>query len=549
MAGAQAARPGACEGAPVSVVQVETNRPQFSGMRAWWRKIARALGLHHETTAPGIVRRFVTLDPGKRCTEFRREESERILRAQPYLSDASVTTDRVGDSIHVNVATVDEVPVVGGARLRGASIQALSLGTMNFGGAGMHVEGRWEQGRSRRDGVGAKISHPQLFGRPYALAFDGLRRPLGEYYSTSLSHAFLTDLQRVAWNAGYGVAKDYAQLRRPDHSMLVQPVDRATWNVGGVARFGPPRRLGFIGGMVLGERVAPRFQFAVLDSAWRLVPADTTGMRNFPAYDATNIAGVLGLRALTFTQMRGLDAIAATQDVATGTQVATMLGFRPFLENAMRTAFGAVDAYAGGRTRRHYAAARAELESRLDLDRGNWQHLVASGRAAWYYQPRRRWTSELSVEGAGVWRPVLPFQLELGDRQGGVRGYARSYEPGGQRLLARLEQRVDLARYQDTRAAFGAAAFSDVGKVWSGDAPFGVTTPVRASAGVALLAAVPARSRRTMRVELAVPFSQASGARSEVRFLVREPIAGFWSDPPRIAWARLSNVERIFSWP
>ena len=113
-----------------------------------------------------------------------------------------------------------------------------------------------------------------------------------------------------------------------------------------------------------------------------------------------------------------------------------------------------------------------------------------------------------------------------------------------------LEQRLDLARYQRTRAAIGAAGFVDAGRVWSGEAPFGVTTPVRASVGVGLLAAVPARSRRTVRAEVALPFDRAHGAGPELRFTISEPAAGFWVEPPRIRWARLSAVpEQIFSWP
>lgn len=541
----------ACEGLPISAVEVEANRPVFRGMLDWWRKAARAMGLHHETTARGLIRRFVTLEPGHRCTEFRRAESERILRSQPFLADASVTTRQLGDSVHVSVATVDEVPLVAGGRARGTSLQALTIGTMNLLGAGLHLEGRWENGRARRQGFGGRVGHPQLFGRPYSVVLDGMRLPLGEYYSAAVSHPFHTDLQRIAWHLGYYVAKDFSALRRPDRSQLVQPVDRAMWNAGGVVRVGPPRRLGLIGAMVLGERVAPRHEFAIVDSLGRLFPTeDTAGVRRYGLYDATNVAGVLGLRALTFTRMRGLDALEAEQDVATGTQVGVILGIRPFFENAMQTAFGAVDAYAGGRTRRTFLGARIEVESRLDLDRGDWNHLVASGRGAWYFQPRPRWVSELSIEGTAAWRTILPFQLELGDRRGGLRGYARSLEAGGQRLLTRFEQRVDLARYQKTRAAIGAAAFTDAGRMWGGDVPFGVTSPVRVSAGVAILAAYPARSQRTMRAELALPFDRTLGAGPELRFVVRQPARGFWFEPPRIRWARLSAIpEQIFSWP
>lgn len=546
--GGQAQEP--CERLPVSRVDVEASRPVFRGALAWWRKAARAVGLHHETTSEGLIRRFVTLDPGDACTEFRRAETERILRAQPYIADAVVTTERAGDSVAVRVATVDEVPVVFGARMRGAVPQALSAGTMNLMGAGLHVEGRWENGRALRTGFGGRIAHPQLFGRPYEVVLEGMRRPLGEYYAASVSHPFFTDLQRYAWHTGYWVSKDFAPLRRPDETLLVQPVDRAMWHAGGVLRFGPPRKLGLVGGMVLADHVITRNSIGLVDTSGLVLPApDTAGVGAYPTLDEMHLAGVVGVRALTFRRAR-LDALETEQDIATGAQVGFILGVRPSMENTLSQAFGAVDFYMGGRSRRNFAAVRVDVQSRLDIERSEWEHLVGGGRAAWYLTPRPRWVSELSIEGGGVWRSILPFQIELGDRRGGVRGYTGSHEPGAQRLVGRLEQRVDLARYQGTRAAIGAAAFTDAGRVWSGDAPFGVTTPMRASAGVALLAAVPARSRRTLRAEIAFPFDRTHGAGAELRFSVREPAHGFWSEPPRIRWARLSAVpEQIFSWP
>src|SRR5438132_1290814 len=83
--------------------------------------------------------------------------------------------------------------------------------------------------------------------------------PIGEVYSAALSHPFLTDLQRIAWHGGYVTSKnDLAHLHRPDRSELTQPVDRVWWNLGGVTRIGPPRRLFLVGGMVIGQRVVPR---------------------------------------------------------------------------------------------------------------------------------------------------------------------------------------------------------------------------------------------------------------------------------------------------
>jgi hypothetical protein len=542
----------ACDGMGVQSIAVETAKPGFRGAAGIWRRFARALGLHHHTTNVGVVRRFVSLDPQRPCTEFRRAESERILRAQPYIADATVTTVRSGDSVHVNVATVDEVPVVGGARLRQGKIAAASLGTMNFMGTGMHVEGRWETARAQRQGFGGRIAHPQLLGRPYSLILDGFRRPIGEYYLVSMQHPFYTDLQRIAWHAGYATSKGFAFLRREDRTQIIQPVDRASWNVGGVVRFGPPRKLGIVGGMIIGERVVTRNDFFEVDSisGRMIVASDTSGVRHYGTHEVTNAAGVLGVRALRYSRMRGLDAPNTVQDVATGTQIGVVGGMQPWARAPMRNSFGVLDAYVGRRSQRHFVALRTDIESRFDAEEMRWSHLIGSGRAAWYFTPSTRWTSELSTEFAGGWRTILPFQLELGDRQGGLRGYARSHEAGAQRVIGRIEQRAYTGRFRGNTAGIGLAAFTEAGKVWAGDAPFGIESPVRASAGIAILASVPARSQRTIRAEIAVPFSRGQGARAELRFSIRERAHGFFTEPPRIRSARIATApEHVFTWP
>jgi len=538
-----------CDGLTVRAVEIETQRPEFKGLLGWWRKLAHGIGLHHETTSPKLVRRFVTLEPGEGCTEFRRSESERILRAQPFLADADVVANRVGDSVLVDVSTVDEMPVVAGGRLHAGALDALNLGTMNFLGAGAHVEGRWERGRVYRNGYGMRLGHQQVFGRPYEFMFDGIRHPIGEQYSVSLSHPFFTDLQRVAWHTGYRTSKDFSRLRRPDRTAFAEPLNHTVWNAGGVVRFGPPGKLGLLGAMIVGEHLFPMNELFEVDTISGLLSPSSDSIRLFERYDATHLASVLGLRALTFSRMRALDALVAEQDMAIGTQIGAILGTQPLRAPLLHRGFASVDVYSGQRTRHSFTGVRAEVESRLDLTKRQWRHLIASGRGAWYYKSSDRWTSEVSLEASGGWRTIMPFQLELGEREGGVSGYARSLEAGAQRVVMRGEQRVHLGEFR-RRAALGAAVFTDAGRVWAGDAPYGVTTPIRASVGVALLAAVPIQSQRTIRAEIAFPTARALGARPELRFSIREPAHGFWIDPPRIRWARLSLVpEQIFSWP
>lgn len=136
----------------------------------------------------------------------------------------------------------------------------------------------------------------------------------------------------------------------------------------------------------------------------------------------------------------------------------------------------------------------------------------------------------------------------LGDGQGGVRGYHGSRVSGGQRIVLRLEERWSIG--QVTRHLdVGVAAFSDAGKLWRGDVPYGVTSPLRTSVGLGLLAAFP-HSRQLWRLDLAVPASTDVNAhRWELRLSFTR-VLGFWREPRDIARVRAGAApSAIFTWP
>jgi hypothetical protein len=119
---------------------------------------------------------------------------------------------------------------------------------------------------------------------------------------------------------------------------------------------------------------------------------------------------------------------------------------------------------------------------------------------------------------------------------------------GARRLVGRVEQRWVAGSLQ-RRADVGAAAFVEVGRLWAGDAPFGVNVPHQTAVGVALLAAVPAGSQRLLRVDAAFPVSgPARGV--ELRFSASDWTRIFWREPDAVARARVGSLlARIFAWP
>jgi hypothetical protein len=538
----------ACDGDTVRAVVVRAERPPFRGHMGLWRRLARSLGLHHSTTREAVIRRFVTLEPGQPCTEFRRAESERLLRAQPFLASATVRTLAEPDGgVTVEVETVDEVPAVFDARLRRGQLAAAMAGNENLFGLGMHAEIRGEQGFAYRDGFGGKVIHRHFLGRPYILGLDAQRHPIGGYWSVSLGHPILTDLQRIAWHAGFARSNRYPALTGGGDSFLALGVRREAWDVGGVLRFGPPGQLWLFGGVVTGERVTLAEAPILITNEGTLPPGDQVRPLPYASHRATRLNVVTGLRALNFTQAQGLDALTATQDIARGVQVGLIAG-HGLPAQGDDDLFVAANVFAGFGRPSSYFGVQVDGEARYGNPGRQWDGLLASGRAAWYLKPSAAWTTIASIEAAGGWNVRVPFNLRLDDREGGLRADVDNAFVGTQRVVGRLEQRWIGGQYR-RRGDYGLAGFVEAGRLWSGDAPYGRDVPLQTAVGISLLAAVPAGSQRLVRVDVAFPVSGIARRIVEFRFSASDWTRIFWREPSEVERARAGSVlSRIFCW-
>ena len=102
----------ACVGQRIDDIVVRTSAPTVAILRHV-PVLARAAAAVHTTTHPQLIRRFLLLRLGDRCDELRRAESERILRAQPFIAEASVhRAPEFRRRRDLDVATSDEVALV-----------------------------------------------------------------------------------------------------------------------------------------------------------------------------------------------------------------------------------------------------------------------------------------------------------------------------------------------------------------------------------------------------------------------------------------------------
>ena len=539
-----------CDGKIVSAIAIVPRDPSFIRFPHVLRPLARGVGLHHTTTKADVIRHFLLLAVGQPCTERLRAESERILRFQPFLADATVqaVADTAG-GVRIDVETIDEIPTVFRLRVRGGSVAALRIGNGNVDGRGVFLAVRGERGFAYRNGGGVQLVAYQAFGRPYTLALVADRTPLGSTVSFALGHVFITDLQRSGWHMGFRDVHDYRSFLRPDGQAIALGARRRFADYGGVLRIGLAGRSAFVGGLVTHELVVPAAQAVIVSDSGFVADTSTPLAGPFPPVRNMRLNAVVGVRSVAFRAVRGFDALRGTQDVATGVQFGAVAGRSvPWFGSGDNDVFVAADFYAGLGSAMSFAALRVEGEARQDRNTHRWDSTIGSGRLAWYIKPSAAYVLIGSGEFSGARHERFPFALRLGDREGGVRGYRASRIAGGVRTVARLEARRVIG--QLTRhVALGLACFADAGRVWAGDAPFGVDSRMKVGVGGGLLAAIPPQSRQLWRLDIAFPVSADGHARWELR-LTATRAHDFWREPGDVARARAGAApSTIFTWP
>ena len=526
-----------CDGRTISEIRVTTLRPPFTGEAAYWRRVARSLGLHHTTTDTAVVRRFLALETGGKCSDFRIRESARLLREQPFLASANVQSfpDASG-GVRVEVETTDEISATASASLGGGRLSYLEIGNENmFGDAwllAIHGSDRQLEGRS----AGFRMSDFQFLGRPYQLdaQADWGERTSG--WLLAASHGYLTDLQKIAWEGGVShVGQEFIELSRgQDKNDVAQKYQRNAADLGGVFKLGNLRTPILVGGLLNYVNAKPRGVVAVTDHG---IVTDTSLASFYPPITRTRLTAVGAWRNLNFIAVRGLEALTATQDVPTGFQLFGQFGHGVPTFGGTDDFWLLADMLAGAGSPKTYGELHVINEARRDLNTAVWDGIVSSGRLAFYWEPNELETLRAWTDFAGGWRVQWPYQLALATDDRRLIGYSNSLYGGRRagggvelrRLLPHVNKRVDVA----------VGTFINASRLWAGDAPFGVNTPLLPSAGISLFGAFPQGSQRLLRIDLGAPLrGGVSHSGWQVRLTYKDANRIFRQEPNDIANAR-----------
>jgi hypothetical protein len=541
--------PVSCDGKVISEILVIRQPPtMLSKVKPAWIRPAVAVAIQHRNTKADAITPFLQVEQGEECSDFRLAESARVLRAQPYMADAEVHAfpDDSG-GVMVEVTTVDEVPLVLNVGMSHGSFSRINYGNSNIMGDGLYAAVEWRQGFAYRDGFGARFTNYHAFHGPNAATVIVERFPLSTNYAATLSHPFYTQFQRMGWFGGVRRTTDYVSFIRPNDLTVSLGTGRTQWDLGGVFRVGGGRGHFFAGPLISQQRLTTDGVARIITDSGFVTSPDSLLDGRYPVQDETRLAAVVGMRFLRYQRVHGFDALTGAQDVGRGLQLSALFG-----RGVGAGDHGMVvsaDLYAGTGSETSFLALRTQWESQRRPAEGMWGDVVGSGRLAWYYKPSESGTWISSLELTGGWRERTPFQLTLGDREGGVRGYHDARIPGARRLVMRVERRWVLGgitRFDNV----GIAAFGDAGKMWAGNVPYGVTSGVKASLGLSLLASVPRQSRRLIRIDLAMPVVRTPHTGFQARASITAPILGLWKEPRDVARARsLALSSDVFTWP
>lgn len=539
-----------CEGAVITHVFVdnhsifETPPADSAAEQGAMRTFANWLvNRVHVRTRSGFIEDEVLFKAGDCLDPLLLEESERILRALPFIDEAHVYEVPVGeDEVHVVVDTRDDWTLKLDVRPEwddGLRLTHVSATEENFLGTGTLL-GLYLRNRDEQRDLGAQLRTERLAGTRLDGQISGGTTRTGVFFTESVAYPFVGEVGQWAFIESFALREDLFRYAAPAGAAFTNaslPIQTRYAEVTLGRRLGTPGDLTVLGGGLSWEDV--RFDgfpggveiVSGFDFSDRLAADSATVEAIRPHVMPRNGAylNVLaGKRNIRFITRRGLDAIRGEQDIRVGTQVlvalGTSLGKRTStLGSDGREFRGRLGLFAGTAGRSWVFNAELSVEgARFRPDgagSGDYQDIVGEFGTYLYWHPgeTRRHTFVMGVSGAGGWTNTLPFQLTLGGPFG-VRGYDREDLPAAQRVVINVEDRIVLDGPLADVFDLGITLFADAGAGWRGDVPFGTDSGLRASVGTGLRMAFPSGARNVLRLDFAVPVKE--GGFSDPQFRV-----------------------------
>lgn len=419
----------------------------------------------HRTTRPAVIERQVLLAPGDLCTAEAAAESERLLRANSYLRDATLRAIPAGSGeVDLAVVTRDVWTLQGGIGFRrsgGANDVHFEIQDANFLGTGKDIVIGRETSVDRTSNL-FEYRDPALFGTrgrldlTYADSSDGqsegilLERP---FYALDTRWALGVDARSGTQVDSFYRLGHVRDRFAEDRDELTLYGGRSRGLVAGAAQ---RWRAGF---------TYERSRFSTVDDPLSLAPGELPQDRtlSYPwvSWERVDDAWITA---------RDLDRIRRTEDVHVGREAQVRLGLSlPALgADSERVVLDGSGSLGWRPTSRQLWLATLEGGGRFGG--AGSENLLVGARLRWYLRDVGDNVFYVGIEGQAAHALDAERQLLIGG-DSGLRGYPLRYLEGDRRALLTVEQRWYGHRELFHLLNYGAAAFFDVGSAWWADTP------------------------------------------------------------------------------
>ena len=422
----------------------------------------------HVTTRPEVIRQQLLFEPGEPYSKQVIEESERILRSNRYIQEASIQPVLRDDGVvDINVTTSDVwtlMPKLSFSQAGGASKTAIGIKEMNLLGTGVAVEAMYKSDIDRDSRV-----------------FRVVDRNLGQsWYRTAMSIAENSDGYEYAFEIG----KPFYSLNSTDSRMLslldmdrIEPVYVDGEQESEFRLMSRGLELSFGRSKGLKDGWARRVTYGLAFDERVYSATESTDPSLLPEFDNQSLVyPYVGIDFVEddFAKASNFDQINRIEDRFLGTRITARVGVAGRAFGSDRDAL-LVDARAQkgfGDTAKNSLMLTTSLASRFERD---GPHNLQFGINAKFYR-RQSERRLLYMELAGTYGHNLDLdQYQPLGGDSGMRGYPIRFQNGDKHAVFTVEQRLFTHWYPFRLFYVGGAAFFDVGRAW-GEGPLTAPT-------------------------------------------------------------------------
>lgn len=467
------------------------------------KRLYRLANRLHIRTKQTTLESILLSEAGDPFSARLNDESARAIRARGFISEATIVPadyDERSNTVALDVTTQDSwslSPDLKFSRSGGQNEYGLGLSEENLLGLGKKLT-LTRSSDVDRDETFFEYVDPNLSGSRkrlgvvFADASDGHRselvvgRPFFALDSRWALESSLNDTERV--DAMYGLGEIVDEFRHDIESYSLW----GGWSRG--IRDG--RTLRWLTGITADKHYfAPNPEFG--DPL--LLPEDRELVYPWIGFQVTND---------DFRQMRELNDMGRTEDVALGTNVSFQLGYAAERFGSDRDALVAFASASkgwepggAGRLLLFNVQAQARRES------GSTENAIATGRLRYYRRNLGRHLLTVSLGATLGNRLDAENQIMIGGDTN-LRGYPLRYQSGERAAVFSVEQRFFSDVYLWRLVRIGYAVFADAGRVWGMDARGTPNLGTLYDVGVGLRLTSPrASSHSIVHVDLAFPIN------------------------------------------